>query len=606
MSDGPDRAPEVSRIRAARVLLGIAWDVDRPRTLAAFLLIGVQALTASLFAWWLKILLDALAPADAVRIIVAACGMTAAIAGSAVADYIGQRIQIALRDRTLARVDEQLMTVVGRAPTLEIHETPEYLDQLNALNRESWPLGHAIPGLLDLFATSVRVVVAAVLLAGVSPLLLILPVFAIPTLLLSSKTGDLFGVGNNRAAAPARLANHLYELATNPWAAKEVRLFRLGPELLARFHHTHRRIQRIHREVNLVGQSLALLGRVSFVIGYFGAISFTVILAIDGRATIGDAGLTAVLAGQVLILVTGSADLVQLAFRCLATVARFVYLTDFAREHTSTGTQAAPEQLHRGIRLDHVSYRYPAADRYAISDVSLDLPAGTTVAIVGDNGAGKSTLVKLIAGLYPPTQGTITIDGTDLADLDPGQWRHRLSAGFQDHARFEFQVRDTVGIGELAALDAPGADTAVRAALDRAGATDVTGTLPAGIGTQLGTNWPGGIDLSGGQWQKLALARAMMRTSPLLLLLDEPTAAIDADTEFDLFERWTTAAARLRRTTGAITILVSHRFSTVRMADLIIVINSGGTVAETGTHRQLLERRGSYAELFELQARAYR
>ncbi len=212
-------------------------------------------------------------------------------------------------------------------------------------------------------------------------------------------------------------------------------------------------------------------------------------------------------------------------------------------------------------------------------------------------------MVKLLAGLYPPTTGRILIDGTDLAALDPDRWRTRVSAGFQDHARWEFSVAEAVGLGDLAALDD---HAAVEAALDRAGAGDLLETLPAGLETQLGPAWPGGIDLSGGQWQKLAIGRAMMRTAPLLLLLDEPTAALDADTEHRLFERWTAAAADLRRATGAVTVLVSHRFSTVRMADLIVVLDRG-QIVETGSHADLVARPdGLYAELFELQARSYR
>ncbi|GAA5033183.1 ABC transporter ATP-binding protein [Actinopolymorpha pittospori] len=600
-----DRPPVVSRLRATGVLLQIAWNTDRPRTVAAFVLLGSEAVTAALFAWWLKLLLDALTPINTAQIVAATCGMAAAIAVAAALNYTGQRVQIALRDRTLAQVDERLVRLVGATPTLEIHETPEYLDQLHALNRESWHLGHAIPGLLNMFATGIRIIIAAILLAGVSPLLLLLPLFAIPTLALSSKTGALFELGNDRAAAPARLAHHLYELATNPAPAKEVRLFRLADELTARFHRTEVEIQRIHRRVNLTGQALTLLGRVIFMVGYFAAIAYVVTLAVQGRASIGDAGLTAVLAGQVLTLVTGSADLIQLAFRSLATVARFVYLTDFARQHTLDvdARTTPPRRLDDGIELEHVSYRYPASDHDALHDVSLRLPAGATVAIVGDNGAGKSTLVKLLAGLYPPSSGRVTIDGTDLTHLNPDQWRRHISAAFQDHARFEFLLLETVGIGDLATRDDP---VAVRAALDRAGAADLPAGLPAGIDTQLGPNWPAGIDLSGGQWQKLALGRAMMRTQPLLLLLDEPTAAIDADTEHQLFQQWTAAAAKLRHAVGAITILVSHRFSTVRMADHIVVLNSDGTIAETGSHTELLQRHGTYAELFELQARTYR
>jgi ATP-binding cassette subfamily B protein len=594
----------VSRRRAARVLLQIAWHTDRVRTAAAFVLLGTQAFIASLFAWWLRLLLDAINPIHSGRIVLAACGMAASIAGSAVLNYTGQRVEFALRDRTLARVDERLIGLVGGTPTLQIHETPEYLDQLQALIRESWKLGNAIPSLLGMFASTIRIVVAGVLLAEVSPFLLLLPLFAIPTLALSSKTGELFALGNDRAAAPARLAYHLYELATNSGPAKEVRLFRLGDELTERFHRTEVEIQRIHRKVNRTGQALGLVGRIAFLIGYFAAITFVVSLAVHGRATIGDAGLTAVLAGQILALVTGSADLIQIGFRNLAAAARFVYLTDVAAEHTpEPGTTVAPpKRLDDGIRLEHLSYRYPAGGHDVLHDISLDLPAGATIAIVGDNGAGKSTLVKLLAGLYPPSSGHISIDGTDLSRLNPDEWRQHLSAAFQDHARFEFLLRDTVGIGNLTLLEDAGA---VIAALERAGADDLPASLPAGIDTQLGPNWPDGIDLSGGQWQKLALGRAMMRTKPLLLLLDEPTAAIDADTEHQLFERWTAAAAQFRHTTGAVTILVSHRFSTVRMADLIVVLD-GGRIVETGSHYDLIARNGLYAELFELQARSYR
>jgi ATP-binding cassette, subfamily B, bacterial len=249
-----------------------------------------------------------------------------------------------------------------------------------------------------------------------------------------------------------------------------------------------------------------------------------------------------------------------------------------------------------------VSFRYPGRREDTIRNLDLVLPAGATVAIVGDNGAGKSTFVKLLAGLYRPTSGRITVDGTDLADVSATEWRQHVSAAFQDHARFEFLLQETVGIGRLPEMDDA---AAVEAALERAGAADIPGRLPDGIRTQLGIAWDGGIDLSGGQWQKLAIGRAMMRTDPLLLLLDEPTAALDAESEYQLFERWTRMAEDVKSATGAITLLISHRFSTVRMADLIVVLGDGA-VAELGSHEELMAQGKTYAELFELQARAYR
>jgi ATP-binding cassette subfamily B protein len=222
------------------------------------------------------------------------------------------------------------------------------------------------------------------------------------------------------------------------------------------------------------------------------------------------------------------------------------------------------------------------------------------VAVVGENGAGKTTLVKLLAKLYQPGSGRILVDDLDLARIDSGRWRQRMAGAFQDFFRFEFLAGQTIGLGDLPNLDH---EPALSAAADRAGARDVIEGLPDGLATQLGPTWPDGVDVSFGQWQKLALARGFMRTDPLIAVLDEPTAALDAETEHQLFERYA-ASARERQEKGSITILVSHRFSTVRMADLIVVMD-GASVAEAGSHEDLMARRGRYCELYGIQARAY-
>ncbi|HXZ86526.1 MAG TPA: ABC transporter ATP-binding protein, partial [Myxococcota bacterium] len=213
----------------------------------------------------------------------------------------------------------------------------------------------------------------------------------------------------------------------------------------------------------------------------------------------------------------------------------------------------------------------------------------------------KTTLVKLLCRLYPPTRGRILVDGTELARIEPSSWRERLAGAFQDFFRFEFRVRHAVGLGDVPRLDDV---PAVRSAVERAGANDVIEKLLAGLETQLGPSWPEGVDLSFGQWQKLALARGFMRDGPLVLVLDEPTAALDAETEHALFERYA-ATSRARAADGRITVLVSHRFSTVRMADQIVVMN-GARVVESGSHEELMARRGHYAELYGIQAAAYR
>jgi ATP-binding cassette subfamily B protein len=224
------------------------------------------------------------------------------------------------------------------------------------------------------------------------------------------------------------------------------------------------------------------------------------------------------------------------------------------------------------------------------------------VAVVGENGAGKSTLVKLLARMYSPTNGRITVDGVDLAAMPIAVWRERLAGAFQDFYRFEFAAQRTVGVGDVTRLDErPAAEVAV----ERAGAADVIDRLAYGLDTQLGSSWDGGAEVSFGQWQKLALARGFMRDEPLLLILDEPTAALDAETEHSLFERFAEQARARTSATGRITVLVSHRFSTVRMADRIVVMD-GARIAEVGSHEELVRRDGQYAELYRLQAAAYR
>jgi ATP-binding cassette subfamily B protein len=279
---------------------------------------------------------------------------------------------------------------------------------------------------------------------------------------------------------------------------------------------------------------------------------------------------------------------------------RLAWLEDYASATSQQADQPAPTRIAQGIRFDHVTFTYPGSARPAVEDVDLFLPAGAVVAVVGENGAGKTTLIKLLAKLYTPTSGRILIDEADLARIEAGPWRQRLSGAFQDFFRFEFRAGQTIGIGDLPRMDA---ETALVTAMDRAGARDAVETLPSGLRTQLGPTWPDGVDVSFGQWQKLALARGFMRDEPLVTALDEPTAALDAETEHQLFESYASRTSDQRQS-GSITILVSHRFSTVRMADLIVVLD-GSRVAEVGTHDELLNHGGQYSQLYRIQAKAY-
>jgi ATP-binding cassette subfamily B protein len=363
-----------------------------------------------------------------------------------------------------------------------------------------------------------------------------------------------------------------------------------------------RQILRVN--MKFIGQST--LAWAVFALGYIGAVALVAFDATRGRATPGDVVLAVSLAAQVRGQISQLSGMVQWLIESLKTAERYVWLADHAREAFARATPSSPKpvpsRLTDGIRFDNVSFAYPGTEVDVLSGVNLHIPPGATVAVVGDNGAGKSTLVKLLARYYEPTSGKILVDGIDLAEIPTEEWRTHLSAGFQDFVRFELTAREVVGIGQIDDLDS---EVAINGALDRASAASVVTELTDGLDTQLGKSFEGGLELSGGQWQKLALGRAMMREEPLLLLLDEPTAALDAPSEHALFERYAGAARRAASATGAITLLVSHRFSTVRMADLILVVE-GSSIREAGSHGELMALDGIYAELYELQARAYR
>jgi ABC-type protease/lipase transport system fused ATPase/permease subunit len=243
---------------------------------------------------------------------------------------------------------------------------------------------------------------------------------------------------------------------------------------------------------------------------------------------------------------------------------------------------------------------YPGQDTLAVSGIDLALAAGSTVAIVGENGAGKSTLIKLLTGMYRPDSGTITVDGQDLATVAPPRWRAATTGAFQDFVRMHMSLADGVGAGDLTRVDDR---ETVRGAVERGGADQLVAELPDGLDTMLGP-YIGGRSLSGGQWQRLALSRGLMRARPLLIVLDEPTASLDAASEAALFTSYREAARTLGETNGAITVLVSHRFSTVHMADTIVVMDDG-KIAEAGDHDTLMAVGGLYAELFTLQAAGY-
>jgi ATP-binding cassette, subfamily B, bacterial len=500
--------------------------------------------------------------------------------------------------------------------TIAHHERPEYLDRLSVLRNMVFVLDHLYMSLFSTCGWILRLGVTVALLASIHPALALLAVFALPTVLTSTWRPAVERVAQERGAQAGRLARHLFTTATTASPGKEVRVTGIGERLVRERRQAWERWYGPVATARWRSAAWHSLAWAVFGGAYVGAVVFVSSgLASSSQVLPGAALPGAVVSpGAVLLVLAAGARLSAYVGATVGEIGflrgiwmdgsrRLAWLEDYAASLDAAADLQAPVVVRDGIRLDRVSFAYPGTSTLVLDDVSLTLPAGTVIAVVGENGAGKTTLVKLLAKMYEPTSGSILVDDTPLARVAADAWRLRLAGAFQDFFRFEFRARHTVGVGDVPRMDD---EPAVVAAVDRAGAGDVVSRLMSGLETQLGPTWPGGVEVSFGQWQKLALARGFMRERPLLLVLDEPTAALDAETEHALFERYAAAA---RDGSGAgegrITLLVSHRFSTVRMADLIVVLD-GARLAQMGTHDELMATGGQYAELYGIQAAAYR
>jgi ATP-binding cassette, subfamily B, bacterial len=499
-----------------------------------------------------------------------------------------------------ARVTEQLHAISG----IDHLERPSYRTELDILQENLQLLGNGARQMLVVLAVLVRTLGIVVILAIIYPPLVLLPVVAIAPVLGERYSVSIRQQAEERIADRRRLANEFFELATSAGAAKELRVFGAVEPLSARHAELAAEMTHELNRATLRGGLSGILGWLVFAIGFVAGITAVVIRATHGHASIGEVVLAVTMIQSVQFQVGQVASGVGQLLTTARQARRLLWLEDYAaseRRATERSLTAPPTTLTSGIRFEAVSFAYPLSDGAVLSQIDLMLPAGSAVAVVGENGAGKTTLIKLLTGMYQPTAGRILLDDTPLTDIDPAAWRTRTAATFQDFIQFELLAQEVVGIGNLEHI---ADEAAVTTALERANARAIIEELEDGLQTPLGSSFEHGQQLSGGQWQRLALARGMMRPSPLLLVLDEPTASLDAITEAALFERYL-AARESARATGAITILVSHRFSTVRMADVIVVLEHG-RITEHGSHEQLMRNDGLYAQLFEMQAQAYR
>ena len=482
----------------------------------------------------LKYVTDAVVERDVRTATIAAASLPVLALLNQVAGHVAHVLWVEVSDLNVAQVNSELGELSQGSLGIEHHERPEFADRIELLRTAGNPLYMSVRTAVESIARALQLVVTIVMLALLQPVLLLLLVAAVPPLVTARWAFRRFMTAVWGDLERSRRATHLLDLAIRADAAKEIRIFGLEDELKARLRDTRDDLRRRRFRAEISGVAAMSAGQLVFALGYVFGLLVVVRGAIDGEHTAGDVVLAVGLAAQTSALVYEIVGTTMFLQRGAEAMRRLTWLRRLvARLYpAATGDGVVPSRLREGIRFDRITFRYPGTDADVLTDVDLEVPAGATIAFVGENGAGKSTLVKLLCRFYEPTSGRILVDGEDLSRLPAAEWRQRIAAGFQDFVRFELIARESVGVGDLPAIEDA---AAVAAGVERAAAADVVDGLPEGLETQLGKTYAEGAELSGGQWQKVALARAVMREAPLLLVLDEPTSGLDAHAEHALF-----------------------------------------------------------------------
>lgn len=589
-------------------LIALCYKHERFRTVMALALrvVGIGTLPAT--ALLLREAVDSGAAAaaglgSAQAAILAAAGMAVAYTVNAVVEREIWALGITLTDRVgLIELESEIIRAVCGVETIDHLERTDFLDRVTALQGASWQVMSSAWGALDSLFNVLRLVAVLALLGTVSPYLLLLLIFAAVPLWFDSRGRRAIVHADTESGEDLRLSRHLFELSTRSLPAKEIRVSGAGPVIGEMQQQAFRRANELVYRAKMRGALWRSGGWTVFAIGFGAALWLVVHQTQTGAGSVGDLVLAITVAANLRMAVHQAVNSSTNAAAQGRKSHHYLWLKEYAAEQRTQahGTGEAPRTLTDGIRFDQVSYAYPGTDRNAVDRVSVHLPAGSVVAVVGEYGSGKSTLVKLLSKFHRPTAGAILVDGTDLAGIEAQSWWAGMAVAFQDFGRYRSTFREVIGLGDLPTMND---DRRVREALAAADGQVLLDRLPDGLDTMMGKEL-GGVELSEGQWQKTALARACMRREPLLFVLDEPTASLDAPSEQAIFEHYMNRARDIAGRTGAITMIVSHRFSTLSGADLILVMESGRLV-QHGTHEELLVAVGPYAELHSLTSDAY-
>jgi len=506
---------------------------------------------------------------------------------------IQQLIQLQLANRIRAEI-------IRKALTLEMafFEHPDFYDRLQNARREGgYKPVELVNDSFQIVQNMITMISFAALMLRFSPwLVVILLATSIPAFIAETRFSEQGFRLLTRRAPETRQINYLARLLTEDSAAKEIKLFNLGDKLLARYVTLFAKFFEEDKSLAVrraaVGFSLGLIA----TMGFYGSYAWIVWRTVQGTISLGDMTLYLTIFRQGQSTFQSILSAVGNIYENNLFMANYFEFLDIKPQMSvAAPAKKLPVPMARGIEFRRVGFRYPDNEEWVLRDVDLSIRPGEKIALVGHNGAGKTTLIKLLSRLYDPTEGVILFDGIDIRDLDPLELRQRIGVIFQDFVRYHLPASENIGFGQIEASDQM---DQIIASARKSGAHTMIENLPEGYQTMLGRWFHGGHELSLGQWQRIALARAFMRDAEILVL-DEPTASLDAQTEYEIFRHFQ------ELTEGKMAILISHRFSTVRMADRIVVIESG-RIAEIGSHQELLRREGVYAQLFSMQAEGYR